>query len=58
MKTKKSERAQLEHIKKPTKTTKEVGKKPKIYNTTKDTEAKFSGNAKKDGINLKRGKGK
>jgi hypothetical protein len=57
MKTKKTERTQVEHIKKPAKTSVEgKGKKPKYYNTVEDTEAKFSGNAKKLGVKLKRGK--
>lgn len=56
MKTKKPTRSELEAIKKPLNETKGKSIKPKIYNTTKDTEAKFSGNAKKDGIKLKRDK--
>ncbi len=56
MKTKKPTRSELEAIKKPIQETKGKATRPKIYNTTKNTEAKFSGDAKKKGINLKRGK--
>ena len=55
--TKKAERTQVEHIRKPAKTSVEgKGKKPKVRNTVESTEAKYAGNAPKLGIKLKKEK--
>ncbi len=53
----KPSKAQVDHIRNPF-VDKSGGKakKPKIYNTVEDTEAKFSGNATGKGIKLKKGK--
>jgi hypothetical protein len=53
----KPSKSQLEHIRKPFVDKTGDAKKPKkMYNTVKETDSKYSGNAPKTSIKLKRGK--
>ena len=56
-KTTKPSKSQLEHIKKPfVDKSGDTKKAKKMYNTVKETDSKYSGNAPKTGIKLKQSK--